>query len=167
MIQEKQQGNALGSAAPNVFNSGPVEVSSPQSAFMSSIPSTFESPFTKPAVVAPSFPQPRTFEDPAPAFSFAMNQNHVNNVSGNLPVGPPPQTFPNSNQVSGGQMIFNASASPATVTLDSNENTIYSRLTDLTESELCSFQANTFKFGQVPLKPPPKELCIHDGDNHL
>lgn len=169
MIQEKRLGSTTVTSAPSVFqSSGQIEVPNPQSPFMSSVPSTFASPFAtnKQAVVAPTFPQSRIFEDPAPAFSFALNQGSVGNVNSNVVSdSSSTQLFMNTNNPSSNQMIFNAN--PASTNLDSNENTTFSILSELTESELCSFQANTFRFGHVPLKPPPKELCNHDGDSHL
>ncbi|KAH8376760.1 hypothetical protein KR093_001169 [Drosophila rubida] len=39
------------------------------------------------------------------------------------------------------------------------DSSIYSRLEDLTAEEIAAFKADTFAPGQVPFKPPPRELC--------
>ncbi|KAH8263398.1 hypothetical protein KR044_008252 [Drosophila immigrans] len=39
------------------------------------------------------------------------------------------------------------------------DSNIYSRLEDLTAEEIAAFKAETFAPGQVPFKPPPRELC--------
>lgn len=38
-------------------------------------------------------------------------------------------------------------------------STIYSRMEDLTAEEIAAFKAEQFAPGQVPFKPPPRELC--------
>ncbi|XP_075235005.1 nucleoporin NUP42-like [Lycorma delicatula] len=168
MIQEKQLANSSVISASNVFQSvGHIDgASTPQSAFMTSVSPTVQSSFTQSGVV-PSVSQSGVFQDPAPAFSFSLNQGSVGNVTNytsNI-VTDSSQIFPNTNPPSSNQVIFNPN--PSSVILDGNENTIYSNLSELTENELCSFQANTFKFGQVPLKPPPKELCYNVNNSHM
>ncbi|XP_030557293.1 nucleoporin-like protein amo1 [Drosophila novamexicana] len=40
-----------------------------------------------------------------------------------------------------------------------NSSSIYSRMEDLTPEEIAAFKADQFAPGQVPFKPPPRELC--------
>lgn len=40
------------------------------------------------------------------------------------------------------------------------DESVYSRPEDLTPEEIRAFQAGTFTLGQIPLKPPPKQLCL-------
>ncbi|KAM8717581.1 hypothetical protein ACLKA7_004302 [Drosophila subpalustris] len=43
--------------------------------------------------------------------------------------------------------------------LPNNASSIYSRMEDLTQEEIAAFKAAQFAPGQVPFKPPPRELC--------
>lgn len=55
------------------------------------------------------------------------------------------------------QSIFSSSVSEQSETFKSK---IYSKMSDLTEEEIEQFKAQTFTYQNVPLKPPPKELCV-------
>ncbi|XP_062137795.1 uncharacterized protein LOC133847052 [Drosophila sulfurigaster albostrigata] len=41
-----------------------------------------------------------------------------------------------------------------------SDSSIYSRMEDLTAEEIAAFKAEAFAPGQVPLNPPPRELCL-------
>lgn len=40
------------------------------------------------------------------------------------------------------------------------DDSVYSKPEDLTPDEMQEFQAETFQIGKIPLKPPPKHLCV-------
>lgn len=145
-------------APPPAFSVQPVQVQSQQQQLPSGFGNT-----QAPAVVPTS--QARLFQDPAPAFSFSFSQNPVSNISNspaistNVPVSQPPM-FNNLQFNQNNQTVFGGN-STSTVSLSENNLSNYSNLSELTESELNSYQAGTFKFGLVPMKPPPNELCVN------
>lgn len=72
--------------------------------------------------------------------SFSFNLNNLNNQG----VTPTPPSYP-------------FAAKPASPQTETDPN--YSTLSELTPEYLQAFQAKTFKYGHIPLNPPPKELC--------
>ena len=43
-------------------------------------------------------------------------------------------------------------------TSNADSSTMFTPLSDLTESEKAAFEAKAFQLGHIPLRPPPKEL---------
>lgn len=52
-----------------------------------------------------------------------------------------------------------ASAVANTASPDLQESSVFSTVSELSQSDIKAFESNTFIFGNIPLKPPTKELC--------
>lgn len=81
------------------------------------------------------------------------------------PNPPQPQSsiFP-QNQFNMQDKVVNSTPAPAPTAAnitrpDLQESTVFSILSELSESDVKAFESNTFIFGGIPLKPPTKELC--------
>lgn len=65
---------------------------------------------------------------------------------------------PNEQNVVANQTPFAFASNPNAGENETDSN--YSKLGELPPECLQAFQAKTFKYGHIPLQPPPKELCL-------
>ncbi|XP_069672644.1 nucleoporin NUP42-like [Periplaneta americana] len=56
--------------------------------------------------------------------------------------------------------VFNSSPGWNKVENTSTDTSVYTSKSELSEDEINAFVAQTFTVGKVPMRPPPKELCI-------
>lgn len=129
--------NTMGfNSAPNTFGSNPLQPGQPiqQAQTMQ--------PLQQPQNQFQQNPQNPSFGGltPNPASS---NNNVANQTSTNF--GAPAQATQAPQQ-------NNAQS-------EEKQDPIYSKISDLNPEELKEFQASEFNFNNMPLKPPPKELC--------
>lgn len=114
------------------------------------------------------FQQTSVFAQPAPAdMSMSVAQQPIANVFG-ISQQQPPAVVQQQNQ-SGS--IFQIQQGPAVPTPSFGGNpfqqsqpiiideSVYSRPEELTAEQIQAFQCDAFVLGQIPIKPPPKQLC--------
>ncbi|EDV99381.1 nucleoporin AMO1 [Drosophila grimshawi] len=116
--------------------------------------------------------QPAT--NPSPfAFAPQQQQPQVGNIFGQAAMAPPTNTssiwpngfFEQATLGSAQQQQQMQSEAPQQMQQqqqqkpDASTSCVYSRLEDLTPEEIAAFKAEQFSPGQVPFKPPPRELC--------
>ena len=109
------------------------------------------------------------------SFSSRIRQNTDEPVTTNTLSQRPSLQQPNSNPLQMGSVSGNTSqkmpfSSIQTVpkshsarhtapNISGTNDSVYSRISDLTREEVEAFKAQSFVIGKIPIKPPPKELC--------
>lgn len=110
----------------------------------------------QPSLLSNTSSHSQLFRDPAPTFSFSLDTNPNCNTGINItqPLVQTQHEFNSSPVSQNNQKTFNGISQTSQVNCESN----YSKLSELSESDLNSFRSDSFNLGQIPLKPPPKEL---------
>jgi hypothetical protein len=160
-VQTQQQPQGFPSASqaqPGLnlgFGSGMPQQPTPTPGFFSSVPT-----------------QPQTSANPLSSFSFNMNQQApTSGMSTGFSQGSAftagstqpsffgtPQSVPN--QAPFGQSAFGSTTEPGTAVSEAYENNVYSKLSDLTPSEIQAFEAPHFEVDTLPLHAPAKKFCF-------
>lgn len=119
-------------------------------------PPPFAAPLTNPSPFgAPTTTQP-LFVSPVPT----TNQSPFGNTftpGRNPPAQENRSIFAQSSQTS--SSIFGQTSSANTQYFKSDDPTVYSKLEQLTENEVKSYESSSFEFSKIPDKPPTLQMC--------